>query len=158
MLDEPDERFRKGIFPLQIQDYTGNGPTEYQAIALRHLLENESAVLREVMTELLACYHAYHGWAKLDSKWPLWGRIVKWLAGKQYETIEELKPATRCIGVEVSALCVGDMAYLGFYFDSNWEHEHGLAVVYHPKKDAFWGDATAIGDITEADNFNEAYG
>src|SRR5438105_5526638 len=116
MLDEPDERFRKGIFPLQIQDYTGNGPTEYQAIAWRYLLENESAVLREVMTELLACYHAYHGWAKLDSKWPLWGRIVKWLAGKQYETIEELKPATRCIGVEVSALCVGDMACLGFNF------------------------------------------
>jgi hypothetical protein len=157
-LDEPDENFRNGKFPLTIQDYTGKGPSVQQANSFRHLQQNEQAVRKVVMTELLASYLAERGWAKLDTQWPLWGRFVRWLVGKQYETIEELKPAARCIGVEVSTLCVGDLAYLGFNFAAEWEYEHGLAIVYHPVKGAFWGDGTAISSITEADNFNDAFG
>jgi hypothetical protein len=159
ILGEPDENFRRGIFSLTIMDFTGNGPSARQANAFRYLQENEFAVCQVVMTELLASYLEHRGWVWLEKRWPLWGRISRWVSGKLYETIEELKPTARCIGVEVSSLCLGDFAYLGFDFRSEWEDgEHGMAVVYHPSGRVFWGDATAITEITEADNFDTAYG
>jgi hypothetical protein len=158
MLNEPDEAFRSGVFPLKIQDYTGVGPSERQVHAFRHLLQDEPSVCREVMTDLLESYLESRDWARTNTRWPFWNRIVRWAAGKEYETIEELKPAARCIGVEVSSLCLGEDAYIGFEFAADWEIEHGLAVVYHPTNGAFWGDGTAITDIDEADNFDTAYG
>lgn len=110
------------------------------------------------MTELLASYLDQRGWANADTRWPFWNRIVRWVAGKQFETIEDLKPAVRCIEVEVSTLHSEDTAYLGFAFSADWDYEHGLAVVYHPTKGAYWGDGIAITNITEADNFDTAYG
>ena len=158
VLDEPDDAFRSGVFPLRIEDYTGDGPSERQVSAFRHLQREEQSVCREVMTELLQSYLESRGWARTDTRWALWNRIVSWAAGKEYETIEELKPAVRCIGVEVSALCLGEYAYIGFDFAAEWDDEHGLAVVYHPTNGTFWGNGIAIGDITEADNFDTAYG
>jgi hypothetical protein len=154
-LQDTDENFRKGVFALTIQDDDGKGPSVQQANAVRYLQQNEQTVRQVVMTELLASYHEHRGWAKLDTLWPLWGRFVRWVVGKPYETIDELKPAARCIGVEVSTLYVGDVAYLGFNFDAEWKYDHGLAIVYHPVKGAFWGDGIAIGNIIEADNFND---
>jgi hypothetical protein len=155
---DDDENFRNGIFPLSIQDYRGTGPTAQQANAFRYLQQNELAVRQVVLTELLASYHAQQGWAKPEGRSRFWGRVMRWLGAKPYETIEDLKPAARCTAVEISAFYVGDLAYLGFYFASTWEVEHGLTVVYHPEKGAFWGDGIAIADINEADNLDEAYG
>jgi hypothetical protein len=158
LLDEPDEAFGKGLFSLRIQDYPGIGPLERQVNAFRYLLQEEQSVCREVISELLQSYRESRGLDGSDIIWTLWGRIVRWVAGKPYETIEELKPVARCIGVEVSTLCLGEYAYVGFDFDAEWKDEHGLAIVYHPTNGTFWGDGTAIADITEADNFDTAYG
>jgi len=155
LLDEPDEDFRQVVFPLTIQDYTGSGPSVQQANAILQLRQNERVVLRVVITELFASYRAERGWTNLEAQWPFWRRLVHCLIGKPYETIEDLKPATRCLAVEVSTLYLGDTAFLGFEFAAQWEYEHGLAVVYHPAKGAFWGDGIAITSITEADNINE---
>jgi hypothetical protein len=151
--DEPDEDFRRGVFPLTIRDESGAGPSPRQANAFRFLLQNEAEVCRAVAAQLLASYRLGRDWEERLKKYrdaPLLGRVVGWLIGKEAQTPEDLKPAARCAGVEVATLSAGEYAYLGFAFDTTWEIEHGLVVVYHPQKGAPWGDATALGSVTDA--------
>lgn len=57
-----------------------------------------------------------------------------------------------CVGVEVSYLHVGGVAYLGFTIDADTHLEHGFQVIYHPTKGTSWGDWEALNCIEEADN------
>jgi hypothetical protein len=143
----PEEEFRRGLFPLQIQDETGRGPSSEQEQAFRYLQENEPEVCRAVMSEVLASATAFMG-----KPGCAWGWARRLAQGPQ--TLEDLRTALRCTGVEVSALHLGGYAYLGVEFLAYWEIEHGLAVVYHPQKGTFWSDATALSSIDEADNLD----
>ena len=67
-------------------------------------------------------------------------------------------PKTKKSALEVifSTLHAGGHAYCGFSFETDWEPEHGVTVVFHPEKQAFWGDRSALDDVSEADNLGTA--
>lgn len=153
VLPELDDNFRKGLFPLTIQDDMGSGPSSQQANTFRFLRQNETDVCRAVMAELLTCLTESLGSQRT-------GGILGWLQrrfGYELKTLEDLRPNVRCIGVEFSSSFVGEYAYVAFYFETiwGWENEHGLSVVFHPEKGTFWGDGSALQYIEEADNLNE---
>jgi hypothetical protein len=149
---EPDEDFRRGIFPLLVRDEAGAGPSPRQVNAFRFLRQNEGAVCRVVAAQLLASYRLGRDWEGRLKKYrgvPLLGRVVTWLLGKEVQTPEDLKLYARCVGVEVATESAGEYAYLGFSFATTWEPEHGLVVVFHPEKGAHWGDATALSAVAD---------
>jgi hypothetical protein len=159
VLEEPADDFRKGVFPLSIDDDTGAGPSPQQVSGFRYLVDNEADVCQPVMAALLESYRALHAWVERvkpyrDSR--LWGWLARWVVGvsEQYQAPDDLKPAVRCTGVEVSSLSAGAHAYLGFTFDAEWVIEHGVAVVFHPTHGTSWGDATALASLTEAGNLD----
>lgn len=151
-LDEPDADFLAGFFPLTVYDDSGNGPSPEQESAFRYLVGNEAAVCRAVMTELLSCYRSLYGanwdWARRHERSWLVGWLARSLLRGERRTVDDLRPVVRCTGVEVSAGSVGGYASLGFGFDSadSLDPEHGIAVVFHPDRGTFWGDATAVHD------------
>ncbi len=150
--DGPDEDFCRDVFPLTVHDETGAGPTPEQVNAFRFLLGNEAAVWRAVTAQLLASYRLGRDWEGRLKKYrdaPLLGRVVRWLLGQEARTPDDLRPYARCVGVEIDTLTAGKYAYLGCAFNTTWEPEHGLVVVYHPDKGAHWGDATALASVPD---------
>ncbi len=151
MLSVPSPDFARGLFPLQIQDNERSGPTAQQANAVRYVREHEADVCRAVMTQLVEACDMKSGpiaWLqkRRESRW--WSWLAR-LVGPEYKTPEDLKPAVRCIGLEVSSAFAGDYAYVAFHFETIFgtEGDHGLSVVFHPEKDVFWGDAMAIHEM-----------
>ena len=146
-MEEPDEDFRKGVFPLFIEvdprlegsSSAPPSPTAQQVNTARFLRENEPAVCSAVIGELLALQRGHGFWGWLRRK-----------LGFERQTLLEMHSAVRCWRVEFSYLFVGDHAYVGFCFHVEWAIEP--AVVYHPTQGAHWGDWSAIDCIEEADN------
>src|SRR5262249_57400529 len=127
-----------------MQDETGAGPSLQQANTFQFLLQNGSDVCRAVVAELLGLYRRERSWVdRLDRYRPVpgLGRLIDWLVGEECRTPEDLKPFVRCTGLEISSAAAGGYAYLGFSFETawGWEIEHGLSVVFHPVKGAWWG-------------------
>jgi hypothetical protein len=150
-LPEPAPEFDRGLFAFTIQDETGDGPSVEQANAIRFLRDREAEVCHEVMMELVEAIDMKGGifhWLQQRRDSRLWGWLAR-LVGPEYTTPDDLRPAVRCTGLEVSQKSVGAHAYLAFYFETIFgtETEHGLSVVYHPQKDSFCGDASAIHDV-----------
>jgi hypothetical protein len=130
-LGPPDDRTREGLFELTVRDSAGTGPTQQQANAVRYLIDNEPAVCRAVLSEILASQR--------------YGGVIGWLnrkLGLERQTPEELHNLVRCVGVTVSDAEVREYAHIGFDFDVDWVLD--LSVVFHPAQGACWGDRTAI--------------
>src|SRR5262245_52511243 len=152
MLSEASSEFNRGLFQLEIQDDTGNGPTQQQANAIRYLHEHEADVCRAVMMQLVEVCDMKGGpiaWLqqRRESRW--WGWLAR-VVGPEYKAPEDMKQAVRCTEVEVSAAFAGDYAYVAFYFETIFatEVEHGLSVVFHPEKEPLCGDRSAICEFT----------
>jgi len=150
-LSEPAPEFRLGRFTLSIQDDSGDGPSPQQANVFRFLLEHEPEVCVAVMTEVVNACDMRGGpirWLQDRRESRLWGWLAR-LTGPEYKTPDDLKQAARCTGLEVSSEYVGAHAYLAFYFETMFgiEVEHGLSVIFHPEKETFWGDASAIHEM-----------
>src|SRR5207302_7557158 len=97
--DEPDADFLQGLFPLTIWDYTGHGPSPQQVEGWHFLRQHEPAVCLAVMRALLESYGADRGWVERLKKYQdsrLFGGVVRWIIGQEFETPEDLKPAVRC--------------------------------------------------------------
>ena len=151
-LSEPDRLFLRGEFALLIQDGDGAGPTEPQAAALRFLREHEQQACRTVMLEVLKAYREFTGswvaWLQARRESRFWGWLAA-LLGPEYKTPEDLKPAVRCLGVEVSSYFFGAYAYIGFTFETSFgvEADHGFSVIYHPEVETIWGNGSAIHEL-----------
>jgi hypothetical protein len=134
-LAEPDDDFREGLFAFTVRDEDGTGPTAAQAAAFLYLRENEPAVCRAVMTEILDSQRS--------------GRFLRWLnrkLGFERSNLEDLRPAVRCIGLTISSVDAREFEYIGFDFDVEWGLD--LSVVFHPVQGTFLSDRTAIDCIT----------
>jgi len=151
LLSEPSPDFARGIFAFTVQDETGAGPTAPQASAFRYLREREKDICHAVMMELIEAVDMRGGWIRwLQQRRAsrLWGWMAR-LAGPEYTAPDDLKRAVRCTSFEVSGQSVGDYAYIAFYFETIFglEVEHGLSVLFHPKRETLSGDASAIHEL-----------
>jgi hypothetical protein len=160
---EPNPEFHRGLFPFKIQDATGDGASFAQANAFRFLLENENDVCRAVMLEILKAYpeicHGSMDWLVTWLRNYRQSRVLGWVARllrPECKTIEDLKEAVRCNGLEFSVVHLNTFAYVAFYFDTIWyeTHDQGFSVVFHPNRGTWCGDGCALGDIIEADNMD----
>jgi len=145
---EPPPGFDRGVFAFTVRDTAGDGPSVEQANAFRFLRERETDVCIAVMTELVRACGMHGGvlrWLndRRDSR--VWGWLAR-LFGPEYLVPEDLKPAVRCLRLEVSNHCVRGCAYIGLFFETIFgtETAGGLSVVFHPQEGTFWGDASAI--------------
>jgi hypothetical protein len=147
-LSEPPPGFDRGVFAITVQDSAGDGPSVEQANAFRFLLERETEVCGAVMTELVRACGMRGGllrWLNERRDSRVWGGLAR-LFGPEYKMPENLKPAVRCLRLEVSSQCVGGYSYVGLFFETIFgtETAGGLSVIFHPQEGTFWGDASAI--------------
>ena len=148
---KPTPEFNRGQFPFELLDETGEGPTPQQANAIRYVREHETDVCRAVVTQLVEACHHYGGilaWLQQRRESRTWGWLAR-LLGPEYKTPEDMKSAVRCTGFVVSTAFDGEYAYLAFHFETIFviESDHGLSVVFHPEKEAFWGDGLALAEM-----------
>jgi len=150
---EAEPEFAGGLFPLRVQDETGDGPTAAQANAFRFLREREKEVCVAVMMEVLKASSGPVGdrlvaWLNRHRQSRFWGWLAR-LVGPEYKTAEDLKQAARCIGLEVSSLFTGTCAYVAFSFETIWglEGDHGFSIIFHPEDGTWSGTASAIDEI-----------
>ena len=152
LLSDATPEFRKGAFALTIQDETAFEPNEQQCNAFRFLREHEAEVCQTVMSEVLKVKRDFGGnwvaWLRARRQTRVWGWLAA-LLGPEYKTLEDLKPAVRCIGLEISRHHFGTLAHVAFYFETGFgiETEHGFSVIYHPEAGTISGDASAIHEL-----------
>ena len=115
-----------GAVPIRVRDDDGEGPTAGQARALHTLAENESAVVAAV---LAVAYESYR--AAFDQGW--------WTEADVPDP-SGLQPHLLPTGITVARRESDGCSFLGFSFESSWEDDHGLTVVYHPSEGASWED------------------
>ena len=147
----PDGELSLCISPLDMS--AGSEPTEEQASAFQHLLDNESE-MRDVV--LQGVFREYPSW-----RTSYYGGKISSDGGKTYqpasafpemfpsENMPEIsKPAdlTRLIrpqGIHILKDAKDGLAEVGFAFACKWDEEHGLGVLTHKGQVIQVGDGTA---------------
>src|SRR5262245_61153508 len=137
--DEP--QCPEGRFEVCYADPDKTGIRDYQKSAFRHLVKNETEVALVIMQTLFESYkNAYS-----DEHW----RNVCDLP--DVESSAGLIAIANLQDVTVSREFHQKMAYLQFSFECDWEQEHGMYVVYHPKKPARWATYDGLYELCESD-------
>lgn len=133
--------FKRGIFPLTVEDPEGKGPTPEQERAFREFIADEPGNVAILMN---AIYESYRKASKDD---PYWFEALPPITSP-----EALKKVLRCTDVIVSQYHLAGYAYLSFSFHCLWDEEHGLGVLFHKDRVVEVGDYDTLYNITEADN------
>jgi hypothetical protein len=137
------ERLARGRFPVRVADPDGSGPTPHQEAALRHLAENEPAVLDAVLEQVWASFESAYG----QDYW----RTIAGL--RPADSLEQLRGRFALGRVELAREHRGGFAHLVFTVDSDWQDEHGLVVVYSPdQREAAWTTYDGLFDLLESDD------
>lgn len=125
-------------------------PTPEQCAACQHLFDNERAIRKNVLAEILANYPQWREEYRED--YDLTRRELA-------RSLPTIRSATALCGVvELSHIHVlkeslVGVAYLGFEFRCEWEREHGLGVMTHQGRIVSVGHAAEsfMGWIAERD-------
>lgn len=136
-------RLAKGQYPVRLTDPDEAGPSPEQEAAVRHLMENEPAVLEAVLAAVFAAFrHAYD-----DEYW-------RSIAGiRPAASAAELRGRFGLDRVVVAREHRGGLAHLMFEVDADWQDEHGLVVVYSPDiRQANWTTWDGLEDLLESDD------
>jgi hypothetical protein len=147
-LSEPPPGFDRGVFAITVPDAAGYGPSVEQANPFRFVQERETEVCGAIMMELVRACDMHGGllrWLNERRDSRVWGWLAR-LFGPEYKVPESLRPAVRCLRLEVSSQCAGGYSYVGLFFETIFgtETAGGLSVIFHPQEGTFWGDASAI--------------
>jgi hypothetical protein len=126
---EDAEWFRQGRF-LVVIHAKKKGPTPEQDAALRHLVDNEVTVCRQVLEQLVT------------------ERGVDLQALKTYVWCTQVEVADR----QMSGGYLDGLAYLGFIFSFGFFEECPICVVYHPSRNSWWAEATLNEALALADD------
>jgi hypothetical protein len=141
---ESRARFRRGVFPIELGDSKGKGPTPEQEKAFRELVDNEAHVINVIMRAIFEKYREM-----MDADPTSYNFFPK------VKSPADLKKMLRCEYVHVSEYHKFGVAYLGFYFDCLWDTEHGLGVLWLNDHVVEVGDSDTVLDAPDADNSPE---
>jgi hypothetical protein len=139
-LVRPESDVPGDSLPLAVNDPTGTGPDARQGLAVRHLIEHESEVLRVVLAALFDSYQQYTA-SPLSGFWTWLGRR---LGVKPIESPDGLAVAAYFMSIEIAYEHVAGMSFSLFHVSCGWEPEHGMMVVYHPDRPATWTTPEAL--------------
>lgn len=131
-----------GRFPISFS--TGaerSRPTDEQRAALRRLLKKEETIARQVRQALFNSFQQY----AQDEHWR------ELCALPDIQGPEGVTAACNLEGVQVLREHHDGIAYLLFPVDCDWEQEHGMVVVYHPKTGAQWATHDGLDELIESD-------
>ncbi len=147
----PDGELSLCIDPLDVS--AGSEPTEEQARAFQHLLDNEG-IMREVVLE--GIFKEYP-----NGRASYYGGQISSDGGKTYQPAsafpdlfppenmpeiskpDDLMRLIRPHGIHILKDAKDGFAEVGFAFVCKWDEEHGLGVLTHKKQVIQVGDGTA---------------